>query len=136
VKHRRPREKPQLPSIDLQRLRELLPSRRQAVDIGIGAVLIAGCIAVLFRLREIGKQARALVSDGTTVFSPGQLVSDQAWFAIRLTVVALVVVVVAAVVARKRSATIVLTVVFAVICLSAVLTVFITFQQYRGFLPT
>jgi uncharacterized membrane protein YccC len=134
VKHRRPREKRQLPAIDAQRLREFVPSRRQAVDIVIGSALVLGCLGILFRLRELGRQAKALASDGTHVFSPGQLVSDQAWFALRMTLISLVVIVAVALIARKRSATIVLTIVFGVICLSAVVTVFATFQQYRGFL--
>jgi hypothetical protein len=134
VKHRRPQEKLQLPQIDVQRLRQLLPEGRQWIDFAIGTALVAGCVVVLFRLRQIGGRAKALVSDGSHVFAPGQLVRDQAWVAMQLTLISLVVVVVIALVARKRSANAVLGVVFAVICFSALMTVFITFQQYRGFL--
>lgn len=123
------------PSFDLRSLRKLLPSRRILLDISMSGVVAVGSILVLMRLRSIGERATTLVSDGRRVFSPGQLVSEQAYAGIVIVLASLAVILVAAVLGRRSSSTIVLTVVFAVVCLGAATFAFATYQQYKGFLP-
>lgn len=105
------------------------------IDIAVALAVCGGSLVVLFRLREIGRQTQTLVTSGGKVFSPGQLVSEQAVAGIVIVLVSLGVILLAALFGRRTSSTVVLTAVFAVVCLGAATFAFATYQQYRGFLP-
>lgn len=124
------------PSIDLRPLlTQLMPLGRGALEILGSALVTLFSIGVLLKLRSIGHHARTALSDGARVFSPGQLLSDQAFVGLVIAGISFVLIVIAGLLFHKRSATVTLTIVFAVISFGAATYAFATYQQFKGFLP-
>jgi hypothetical protein len=133
LKHLRPKSRKQR-SVDTSKLVKFLPNRRAVASILTSLFIVLVSIAVLLRIRAIGNGAHQLVTDGKRVFSPGELVSEQAYLGLVIAVICLAFIVVTTLFAGRRSSTVVMTAVMAAVSLTAVVFAFAAYQQYKGFL--